>query len=237
MLLIKIGFFKSRRIFLSHYLPVSNILFVCIILILSIYVIILHLIINETNPRYYLPHNFSFTQVTSREKCIVILHPSTQTLYPLESYTLMDLKRVRRGDAWTEKEEKGADSSDHCASCKMTCPHTPRKAICIRGGGPRWYNGSAAWLSVSHAWSTTGTLSAYGGDGQTDQRTRLVLQHPHENPLQAASALVCCLRNKTTAAARDFDDTEFVKTPVQSVATLSLDSHTFFLVCHIDLQK
>lgn len=34
----------------------------------------------------------------------------------------MELERVRR-DAQRDREEEGADTPDHCASCKMTrCP-------------------------------------------------------------------------------------------------------------------
>lgn len=60
---------------------------------------------------------------------------SSPKLHIQNPQALMELERVRR-DAQRDREEEGADTPDHCASCKMTraAPiYTPKGHMYSRG--------------------------------------------------------------------------------------------------------
>ena len=126
----------------------------------------------------------------------------------------MDFKRV---NVCQTKERKRVSSRSLHKLRDDVPPCQPERPYVFEGvdQGGRWYNGSATRTAFSstcvNSPSITATLSANGGDGQTDR----VVQHPHDNPPAGGSA-----RSLAYATKQQLHDTrrrrEFVKTPVES---------------------
>lgn len=89
-------------------------------------------------------------------------------------------------------------------------------------------------LSVPHAWirSITGTLSANGGDGQTDRRR--VVRHPHDNPLQAALSVRLLAQQNNSCTTRRHRIRQNTRRIYDHVTLYILWTITFwdsFLIC------